>query len=117
MPEDNVEVRAERQWSAGNHAAALSLYLEAWTSPDDDVADKILDLVEDWGDTNAALEAISAAAAAGNAGAYEALADLLIQLDRPAEAVSARAAPFRPAPCWHWRMKSNSGWPSISCMA
>ncbi|MEV7238736.1 tetratricopeptide repeat protein [Streptomyces sp. NPDC051020] len=89
MPEDTVEVRAERQWSAGNHAAALSLYLEAWTSPDDDVADKILDLVEDWGDTNAALEAISAAAAAGNAGAYEALADLLIQLDRPAEALSA----------------------------
>ncbi|MFF9168343.1 MULTISPECIES: tetratricopeptide repeat protein [unclassified Streptomyces] len=89
MPEDNTEARAEQEWSAGHHAAALSLYLEAWTGPDDEIADTILDLIEDWDDTEAALETISAAAAAGNAAAYEALADLLVQLDRPEEAVSA----------------------------
>ncbi|MFF8990992.1 tetratricopeptide repeat protein [Streptomyces sp. NPDC014983] len=89
MAEDNLDVQAERQLAAGDPGAALSLYLQAWTSPDDEVAEKILDLVHEWGDIDAALELISAAAAAGNAGAYEALADLLIQLDRPEEAVSA----------------------------
>jgi Tfp pilus assembly protein PilF len=89
MPENTFEVEAERQWSAGHHSIALSLYLRAWSSPDDEVAERILDLVEDWGDTDAALELVSAAAAAGNAGAYEALGDLLIQLRRPEEAVSA----------------------------
>ncbi|MET7986230.1 MULTISPECIES: tetratricopeptide repeat protein [unclassified Streptomyces] len=89
MAEDNLEARAERRLEAGDPAAALSLYLRAWTSPDDDVADRILDLVHEWGDIGAALELISAAAAAGDAGAYEALADLLIELDRPEEAVSA----------------------------
>ncbi|MFG2116728.1 tetratricopeptide repeat protein [Streptomyces sp. NPDC048718] len=89
MPEDNAEVLAERQWEAGHHAAALSLYVEAWAGPDDEVADRILDLIEDWGDTDAALEILSALAASGDARAHEALADLLVQLDRPEEAVSA----------------------------
>ncbi|WRZ90791.1 tetratricopeptide repeat protein [Streptomyces sp. NBC_01007] len=89
MAEDNLEAQAERQWAAGDFAAALALYLRAWTSQDDEVAEKILDLVHEWGDIDAALELISAAAEAGNAGAYEALADLLIQLDRPEDAVAA----------------------------
>ncbi|WP_055526171.1 tetratricopeptide repeat protein [Streptomyces graminilatus] len=89
MEEDDFETRAERQRAAGEHAAALALYLRAWTSRDDEVAEKILDLVEEWGDVDAALELTSATAGAGNAAAYEALADLLIQCDRSEEAVSA----------------------------
>ncbi|RZU46501.1 tetratricopeptide repeat protein [Streptomyces sp. BK022] len=88
MSEDNAAADAERQWAAGNHAAALALYLEAWTTRDDDVAEQMLDLVKDWGDTDAALQALSAATAAGNSVAYEPWADVLIQLDRPEEAVS-----------------------------
>ncbi|MET8133631.1 tetratricopeptide repeat protein [Streptomyces sp. NPDC005251] len=89
MAEDNLEAQAERHWAAGDFAASLALYLRAWTGPDDEVAEKILDLVDEWGAIDAALELISVAAEAGNAGAYEALADLLIQLDRPEDAVAA----------------------------
>ncbi|MFE2532396.1 tetratricopeptide repeat protein [Streptomyces sp. NPDC059371] len=95
MAEDDFEALAERLLAAGDPGAALTLYLKAWAGPDDEVAEKILDLVHEWGDIDAALGLISAAAEAGNSGAYEALADLLIQLDRPEEAVSALAQAAR----------------------
>ncbi|MFE9883098.1 tetratricopeptide repeat protein [Streptomyces sp. NPDC005784] len=89
MAEDDFEGQAERQRAAGDLAAALALSLRAWTGPDDEVAEKNLDLVHEWGDIDAALELITTAAEAGNTGAYEALADLLIRLERPEDAVAA----------------------------
>ncbi|MFD8738055.1 tetratricopeptide repeat protein [Streptomyces sp. NPDC059618] len=89
MAEDTLEAEAERQRAAGNPGAALTLYLRAWAGPDDEVAERILDLVEEWGDFDAALELTSAAAEAGDAGAYEVLADLLLRLDRPEDALAA----------------------------
>lgn len=89
MAEINLVSQAEQRLAAGDPAAALSLYLQVWNRPDDEVADRIDDLVLAWGDTGTALEIMETAATGGNAGAYEAMSALLVELDRPEEALTA----------------------------
>ncbi|MFJ4006180.1 tetratricopeptide repeat protein [Streptomyces sp. NPDC090023] len=92
MTDSNLAVEAEQRLAAGDHAAALTLYLRAWNRPDDEVAERVFDLISDWADIGAALNTIESAARAGNAAAYEALAELLIELERPKEALAALRA-------------------------
>ena len=87
--------RADQEAAQGHHAAALELYARAWDSRHDEVADKLLDLVEDWEDVEAALEILQKTADGGVAGAYEALAVLLLELDEPEEALAALDAAGR----------------------
>ncbi|MFI8347480.1 tetratricopeptide repeat protein [Streptomyces sp. NPDC085596] len=92
MTESNLAAEAEQRLAAGDPAAALTLYLRAWNRPDDEVAERVFDLISEWADIGAALKTIEAAASAGNAAAYEALAELLVELERPKEALAALRA-------------------------
>jgi Tfp pilus assembly protein PilF len=87
--------RADQEAAQGNHAAALELYARAWDSRSDEVADKLLDLVEEWDDVEAALEILQKTADGGVVGAYEALAVLLLELEEPEEALAALDAAGR----------------------
>jgi len=87
--------RADQEAAQGNHAAALELYARAWDSRHDEVADKLLDLVEEWDDVEAALAILQKTADGGVVGAYEALAVLLLELEEPEEALAALDAAGR----------------------
>ncbi|MBC3842159.1 sel1 repeat family protein [Streptacidiphilus sp. 4-A2] len=87
--------RADQEAAEGNHAAALELYARAWDSRHDEVADKLLDLVEEWQDVDAALEILQKTADGGTVAAYEALAVLLLELEEPEEALEALEAAGR----------------------
>ena len=87
--------RADQEAAEGHHAAALELYARAWDSRHDEVADKLLDLVEEWEDVEAALEILQKTADGGAVAAYEALAVLLLELDEPEEALEALDAAGR----------------------
>ncbi|MGW1130717.1 tetratricopeptide repeat protein [Streptomyces griseoluteus] len=89
MTESNLAAEAAQRLVAGDRAAALSLYLRAWNGPDDEVAERVFDLVSEWGDIDAALQTVEAEAEGGNPAAYEALAELLVELGRPKEALAA----------------------------
>ncbi|MFG3125090.1 tetratricopeptide repeat protein [Streptomyces sp. NPDC048201] len=92
MTESNLAAEAGQRLAAGDPAAALTLYLRAWNRPDDEVAERIFDLVSEWGDIDAALKTVEAEARGGNAAAYEALAELFVELERPKEALAALRA-------------------------
>ncbi|MFC1416663.1 tetratricopeptide repeat protein [Streptacidiphilus cavernicola] len=89
MPEQVLVQRADEEAAQGRHAEALELYARAWESRHDEVAEKLLDLVEDWGDVDAALEVLQRTADQGVSGAYEALAALLVEIEEPEEALKA----------------------------
>ena len=92
MPDQVLVQRADEEAARGRHAAALELYARAWDSRHDEVAEKLLDLVEDWGDVDAALEILQATADAGVVTAYEALAALLVEIEEPEGALEALQA-------------------------
>jgi Tfp pilus assembly protein PilF len=87
MPEQVLVQRADEEAAQGRHAAALELYARAWESRHDEVAEKLLDLVEAWGEVEAALEVLQQTADDGVSAAYEALAALLIEIEEPEEAL------------------------------
>lgn len=89
MPDQVLVQRADQEAAAGRHAAALELYARAWDSRHDEVAEKLLDLVEEWGDVEAALEVLQRTTGEGVTVAYEALAALLIEIEEPEEALAA----------------------------
>ncbi len=89
MPEQVLVQRADEEAAQGRHAAALELYARAWESRHDEVAEKLLDLVEAWADVDAALEVLQRTADQGVSGAYEALAALLVEIEEPEEALKA----------------------------
>jgi Tfp pilus assembly protein PilF len=91
MPEEVLVQRADQEAAQGRHAAALELYARAWESRHDETADKLLDLVEEWGDVEASLEVLRSTAESGVSGAYEALAALLIEVEEPEQALEALA--------------------------
>ncbi|MEZ0093765.1 hypothetical protein [Streptacidiphilus sp. EB129] len=84
--------RADEEAAQGRHAAALELYARAWDSRHDEVAEKLLDLVEAWGDVDAALAVLQQTAESGVITAYEALAALLIEIEEPEDALEALEA-------------------------
>jgi tetratricopeptide (TPR) repeat protein len=89
MPDQVLVQRADQEAAEGRHAAALELYARAWDSRHDEVAEKLLDLVEDWGDVDAALEVLQRTSEQGVTVAYEALAALLVEIEEPEEALAA----------------------------
>ncbi|MEU6816051.1 tetratricopeptide repeat protein [Streptomyces sp. NPDC046860] len=92
MTESNLAAEAGQRLAAGDPAAALTLYLRAWDRPDDEVAERIFELVSEWGDIDAALKTVEADAKGGNAAAFEALAELYVELERPEQALAALRA-------------------------
>ncbi|MHA6764854.1 tetratricopeptide repeat protein [Streptacidiphilus sp. PAMC 29251] len=86
-----------------SYEARLSALIDDWGSASDENADAVLDVILEWDHPEAAEEYLQARAASGDAASHEALADLLIQLHRYADACDHLKAAHemgRPVSLW-----------------